>query len=164
MNKNKNLIMKDIFQAIRIKDNNDFMSIINDFDINVLNEYNQNLLQESISSNNLSAASFLIENGIELNHQDSDGKTSLHYCASFNNYSIAEKILDKGGNINICDNFGNNPLWVAVFNARGEYELVKLFLKYNADANNKNKSNKSPLDFAIQISDEDLIDMLKNKD
>jgi uncharacterized protein len=155
--------MKDIFQSIRTKNNEDFLSIINNIDINILNEYKQNLLQESISYDNLLTAKFLIENGIDLNNQDSDGKTSLHYCASFNNYSIAEKILEAKGNINLCDNFGNNPLWVAVFNARGEYELVKLFLQYDADVNNKNKSNKSPLDFAIQISDEDLVTILNKK-
>lgn len=155
--------MIDIFQTIRTKNNDAFLSIINIVNINLLNEYGQNLLQESISYDNFFTMSYLIENGIDINHQDSDGKTPLHYCASLNNYSIAKKILEKKGDISICDNFGNNPLWVAVFNARGKYDLVKLFLQYGANINNKNKSNKSPLDFAIQISDEELIGILNEK-
>ncbi|MFY8188123.1 MAG: ankyrin repeat domain-containing protein [Flavobacterium sp.] len=152
--------MENIFQIIRDKSYDTFFSSITNSNINIVNENKQNLLQESISFENYLTANFLIENDIDLNHQDSNGKTSLHYCASFNNYSIAEKILAKNGNINICDSFGNNPLWVAVFSARGEYGLVKLFLQYGADINSKNKNNKSPLDFAMQISDELLINIL----
>lgn len=152
--------MENIFQIVRLNDIDVYHSIIDNIDLNVLNEENQNLLQESISSENDNISLDLIEKGINLNQKDKEGKTALHYCASFNNFAIAKVILEKKADINICDNYGNNPLWVAVFNARGNYDIVKLFVAFKADRNNKNKANKSPLDFAKQIQDSELIDVL----
>lgn len=81
-------------------------------------------------------------------------------CAAYFNLEIAELLLQKKAQINIIDKYGNNPLWVAVFNAHGDYRMVKLFLKYNANIQNKNRANRSPLDFAKQINDLDLVNIL----
>ncbi|MBV4009937.1 ankyrin repeat domain-containing protein, partial [Phocaeicola coprocola] len=70
---------------------------------------------------------------------------------------IAKLLLQKKAQINIIDRYGNNPLRVAVFNAYGDYRIVKLFLKYNTNIQNKNRVNRSPLDFAKQINDLDLV-------
>lgn len=153
--------MKDIFQAIRTKNNEEYDLLINTTNFNVVNNYGQNLLQESISFDNQYVSNDLINKNIDLNHKDKDGKTALHYCASHNNFNIAEAILKKECEIDICDNYGNNPLWVSVFNSRGVYDIVKLFVKYKANLNNKNNAGKTPLDFAIQINDEELIKILK---
>ena len=95
-----------------------------------------------------------------INQQDYKGETPLHYCAAYFNLEIAELLLQKKAQINIIDKYGNNPLWVAVFNAHGDYRMVKLFLKYNANIQNKNRANRSPLDFAKQINDLDLVNIL----
>jgi ankyrin repeat protein len=62
--------------------------------------------------------------------------------------------LKQKGQLNISDNYGNQPLWTAVFNVKGKDDrlpLVELFLMYNADKNHKNKAGKSPLDFTLQV-------------
>jgi ankyrin repeat protein len=152
--------MENVFQIVRLNDIDTYYSIIDNVDVDMLNEDNQNLLHESISYNNNDISFNLIEKNINLNQKDKDGKTPLHYCAAFNNYEVAKMILERDGDINICDNHGNTPLWVAVFNARGTYGVVKLFLTFKANVNNKNKANKSPLDFAKQIEDDELIEIL----
>ena len=152
--------MSDIFQIIRTNNVKEYYSAIDNIDINTLNDYKQNSLQESIAYDNDEISYDLIKREINLNHKDEDGKTSLHYCAAHNNYDIAKIILEKGCDINICDNHGNNPLWVAVFNARGVYNMVELFVVFKANINNKNNADKSSLDFAKQIEDEELIEIL----
>ena len=65
--------------------------------------------------------------------------------------------------VNVTDCYGNNPLWYAVFNANNDYRLVKLLVKYGADALSKNNAMRSPLDFAKQIEDTEMINILANK-
>jgi ankyrin repeat protein len=154
--------MEKIFQIVRLNNLDQYFSLIEKININILNEYNLNLLHEAIAYQNNDIAIDLIKRGIDLDHRDKDGKTPLHYCANYLNIIIAKYIIDNGGDLNICDNFGNNPMWVAVFNSRGNYEMVKLFMNHNANYNNKNNANKSPLDFAIQIEDEELVQILQS--
>ena len=59
------------------------------------------------------------------------------------------------------NDFGNTPLWTAVFNANGNYELVELLLKHGANPNSVNNADNTPLKFAETIQDEELIKKLK---
>ena len=128
--------------------------------LNSQNEYGQNLLQEAIEANKDKIAIDLVNKRIDINHQDDKGFSSLHYCAQFSNINIAELLLKNNANINIVDSYGNNPLWTAVFNTCEDYQMVRLFMKYGADAHHKNKANRSPIDFAQQIEDVDMVKIL----
>ena len=152
----------NIFNVIRRGTLEQYKLSITKVNIDVCNEYGQNLLQESISSNKDMISIDLLERNIDINHQDGKGQTPLHFCAQYLNTHIAELLLRNNANINIIDNFGNNPLWTAVFCAHGDYQIVKLFMKYGADAHHKNKAGRSPLDFAYQIDDFDMLDILEN--
>ena len=63
--------------------------------------------------------------------------------------------------VNVKDKYGNNPLWTAVFNEN--YQIVQLYVDNNGDINNKNGNNMSPLDFAIELADTTLIEILTLK-
>ena len=102
--------------------------------INYSNAYGRNLLQEAIVSCENAIAIDLVNKGIDIDHQDKMGWTPLHFCAQYNNITIAELLLQEGAKVNIIDCYGNNPLWYAVFNANDDYCLVKLLVKYGADA------------------------------
>ena len=140
-----------------------YLNLITSIDINCQNQYGQNLLQEAIESNIDEIAIDLVNRKIDVNHQDIKGFSSLHYCAQYCNMRVAELLLKDNAYINIEDSYGNNPLWTAVFNARGNYQMVELFIKYGADAHNKNKANRSPIDFAKQIEDTYMIKILLNE-
>ena len=90
-------------------------------------------------------------------------ETPLHYSAVLNQPEVARRILEHGGDPTITDIHGNAPLWYAVFNARGSYEVVDLLLARNANPNLKHKHGRSPLDFARQIGDETLIGKFESK-
>lgn len=151
----------EIFSIIRVGTYEQYeKSIAGVVDIDCCNKYKQNLLQEAIAASKNDIAKDLINRDIDLNHQDSNGQVPLHYCAQYLNIEIARLLLSKNADINIEDAYGNNPLWTAVFNARGDYRMVELFIEYNANIYHLNKAGRSPLDFAKQIDDTKLVQIL----
>ncbi|MDQ1097663.1 MULTISPECIES: ankyrin repeat domain-containing protein [Chryseobacterium] len=159
MNKNS---IKEAFQHVRYGEIDEIKSNVNKNNVNdFINEYNENLLQEAISSNSESIFDYLLNCGIDVNHQDKNGKTALHFSVAHGNYLFTKKLLDfKPTQIDLKDNYGNNAMWVATFNARGKYDFVELLKKYGADSNSKNNSHRSAIDFANQIGDNELIKIL----
>jgi ankyrin repeat protein len=151
----------NLFEYIRKNNKDLFYMHIDSVDINQTNEQGQNMLHEAIAFNNKALSEELIKRKINVNHQDEKLQTPLHYVANYNNSKIAKLLLNNHGDLNVVDKYRNSPLWTATFNARGSYEIIKLFLKYFPDINHKNNNNKSPLDFARKINDKELIDLLK---
>lgn len=136
------------------------------FDIELINEKSDgsSLLHYAISGNNFDISSFLIEKGIDINMKNADGQTALHLICMNQDLEVAEKLLQKGIDVDIKDKYGNNALWVAVFNCKGKnYKMVELLMNYNPDILNKNKAGRSPLDFAKQVGNERLINILTRK-
>ena len=132
-------------------------------DINVTNENGANLLHVAIAYKNFTAISELMRLDINVNVQDYKGQTPLHYAAIFQSQEAAEAILAKGGDISLVDSHGNSALWSAVFHARGKYSMVELMLRNGGAklANQKNLHGRSPIDFAKQIDDEHLAQLLE---
>ena len=127
-------------------------------------DYDKTALHSTCVSNSIEAAKLLIENGINVNLQDRlTQAVPLHYCAVYNYFDMATLLLNNGANLNIFDKYGNEPLWTAVFNVKGELKklpLVELFLEHGANKNHKNNSDRSPLDFANQVKFVPLLEML----
>ncbi|MDN3693601.1 ankyrin repeat domain-containing protein [Chryseobacterium tructae] len=156
--------IENVFQLVRI---NQFESLKEEVNANNVNEFinklHQNLLQEAIVSKNYEIVTYLLNCDIDVNHSDKDGKTPLHYSIANNDFQSTQSLLKKESiEINKKDIYGNNALWVAVFHARGYYNIVKLMKQSGADSNSKNNNNKSPLDFARQIDDVELEIILLN--
>jgi ankyrin repeat protein len=129
-------------------------------------EYGRSALHAACGSDAIVAGELLISNGIDLNLQDEyTGATALHYCAVYNYFEIGKMIIENKGRLDIADNFGNQPLWTAIFNVKGKIErvpLVELFLKHGADKYHKNKVGKSPFDLTLtgQIKLVPLLELL----
>ena len=149
------------FQKIRIGENEHLEVLINPENVNTLNVDGQSLLHEAVAYKNLEAVRILIRKNIDVNISDPNGQTPLHYLPLYKNIDIAKVILENGGDVNKTDIYGNSPLWTATFNARGEYDLVKLYKEYHAKSDIRNKAGKTPVDFALQIKDEQLVSILQ---
>lgn len=159
MKKNK---IDNVFQFVRLNELDSVESEINSFNVNeFINDFGENLLQEAIAFEAIDIVKFLLNCQIDINHSDQNGKTPLHFSTAHNDFESTKLLLgNKHIEINKNDKYGNNPLWVAVFNARGYYDIVKLLKEYGADPNSRNNNNKSPLDFAKQIGDDEMIKIL----
>ena len=150
----------DIFRAVRRGKRDVYEANISHFDINIRAEDGQSLLHKAVANAQTEIALDLLERSIDVNIADKNGQTALHYIGFYPNVDLARRILESGGKLEIKDSHGNTALWYAVFNARGKYELVALFIKHGADPSSKNNSGRSPYDFALQIKDEHLKKLL----
>lgn len=119
-------------------------------------EYHRSMLHEAVSTRKLEIALDLIQRGIDLNIQDYNGNTALHYAVGNLKYRenrmIAKAILDRRPRVNLQDHDGNTALWYVLYHARNvageEYdeccEIVKMLLDAGADTNLKNRLGSSP--------------------
>jgi ankyrin repeat protein len=73
--------------------------------------------------------SWLIEQGANINHQDRNGDSALHFAGQEKNEEAAKLLLDVGADLNVVDVYGNAPLWRAVFNAKDDMRIVKLYVE-----------------------------------
>jgi len=159
MNKNNT---DNVFQMVRFNELENLKKIVNETNVNrFVNEYKQNLLHEAVAYDALEILNYLLSCNININKQDDEGKTPLHYSVDHNNYKFTKLLLNaKGIEKDIKDQYGNNAMWVAVFNADGDYNIVKLLKEYEIDSTSKNNSDRSPLDLAKQFDDEEMIKIL----
>src|SRR5687768_5709830 len=117
--------MTDMFQIIRLNEVSRYFSEIDKVDINLTRDDSSNLLHHAIAWGRIEIAMDLISRGININQQGQDGMTALQYAIEWDRKKLACAIIDAGADVNIRDDYGNNALWTAVFNARGDYELVQ---------------------------------------
>ncbi|WP_426480166.1 ankyrin repeat domain-containing protein [Chryseobacterium sp. R2ACT005] len=157
-----NNYIDSVFQFIRLNELDNVENEINSVNVNqFINSFGENLLQGAIAFEAIDIVKFLLNCQIDINHSDQNGKTPLHFSAAHSDFESTKLLLgNKLIEINKNDKYGNNPLWVAAFNARGYYDIVKLLKEFGADPNSKNNNNKSPLDFAKQIGDDEMIKIL----
>ena len=104
---------------------------------------------------------WLIDKGADVNHQDRIGYTCLHFCGQEQNIEAARILLENGANPNLLDEHENSPLWTAIFNSRGKFDLVRLLRLKGADPSPKNKHGRSPNDMAMSIYNKEIDEIIK---
>ena len=125
-----------------------------------MDEFGRTKIFYSIVDGNEDAFFSHIESIIDINAQDDNGMTLLHFAAEYSRISIVEKLIEARIDLEIKDNYGNTALWKAVFNSRGNYEVVDLLLENLANPNSKNDAEKSPFELAVTMNDISLIGRL----
>ena len=95
-----------------------------------------------IRENTYELVQILVENGAEVNVQDSDGNSALHYSLYMWHMADYEanaddtilRILENGADVNLQNNKGETPLALALY--RMDRVLVEMFLKYGGKIKN----------------------------
>jgi uncharacterized protein len=87
---------------------------------------------------------------------DDSSWTPLHFAAQSNVADATALLLNAGASVNSRDAHGNTPLSTAVFNSRGNGEVIKLLRAHGADPYAKNNHDVSPLRLARTIANFDV--------
>lgn len=151
----------DAFSALRTLEFKEFEDRFCS-DLFVVDLNGHTLLHEAIARKRSDAAILLVNLGIPLNIQAKNGKTALHYSAELSSLDLTKLLLDKGASLSISDNYGNQPLWAAVFSEKPNYKIVNLFINGGADPTHKNKFGNSVFDYAVQTKNEVLLNLIKS--
>lgn len=139
-NKEENLLFKvndyDLFKRL----------VEQGLDVKKINKKGETILHHTASEKIVE----LIDDAIDVDHQDEDGRTALFWC--FSNPNKLKALLKHKADVNITDKTGNTALHqyvegYGVKNIKSE-EVVKLLLNTDIKVNHKNNDGKTALDRA----------------
>ena len=94
------------------------------------------------------AARILLKQQPNMNAQDVEGWTPLHYAVHFGHEKVVKELLEAGANVECTINTptpGTTPLMLACFSKVGKAEIVELLLNHHADLNAKDGRGWTPL-------------------
>lgn len=80
---------------------------------------------------------------IQINFQDSDGKTPISLASKFNNSAVLRLLIEFGADLEISDKNSYTPLHFAVL--WKNIEIVETLLEYGANVHAENTFGKTPL-------------------
>ncbi|WP_341757707.1 ankyrin repeat domain-containing protein [Candidatus Tisiphia endosymbiont of Ditula angustiorana] len=125
--------------------------------------FDKNPLFTAVKTGNVKLVDHLVTKG-NVNNQDKDGNTALHYAIehkdNLKSTKIVEMLLGMNADPNIADNDTNTPLDIASIN--GNYSNIRLLEKYGAKVTKPNLF-KAQLGKNIQKDINDFRELLKNK-
>jgi len=118
---------------------------LKEFGIDASDGDGRSALINAVIENKKGFIEWLIANGANIDHQDRNGYSALHFAGQNLLVDIATLLLEKGANPNLQDKHGNAPLWTAIFASMGQdLAIVSTLSRYKADAGIINNYGKSP--------------------
>lgn len=111
---------------------------------------------------NADIISVLINAGARVNEQDSEGFSALHAAAAYRDPKILKKLIhEHHADINLCLLNGSRPIHSAA--SRGTAEHVRIILDAGASIDSKNESGRTPLHWAADGMNWDVVELLLEK-
>ena len=123
--------------------------IENKLDVNALSNDNCTPLMIASENNHLNAVSFLIEHGANIDLQDENGYTAVHYAVGndCNSCDVLSCLLKNGANVDAGTNNNYTPLMVA--SDCGNVDVVNFLIQHGADIQLRDKDGKTALHYAV---------------
>src|SRR3989338_5047814 len=107
-------------------------------------------LTKAISLGEIACAIDLIERGADVNEQDENGNTPLHYALWRGHVKMTLRLLKEGANLRKKDRLGRTPLMLAV--ACNSDEIVLALLKKKININEQDiKTGNTALILAVTL-------------
>jgi len=122
-----------------------------------------------IWSSLMAIVQLFVENGADVNAEDDDGYSPLHYLFFYYHqkkdlFEILQFLLENGADINVKDKDGWTPLHYLCSNYNNDnlMDIVQFLVEKGADANVKDKNGETPLHFLCKFLDLECRPDLKN--
>ncbi|MGE6610579.1 ankyrin repeat domain-containing protein [Peribacillus sp. NPDC076916] len=116
---------------------------------------NEQLIQ-AVARNETDRIRSLIEQGADLNTQDSEGRTATMIATYNNDVETAKILIEAGADVNIQDDMKNSPLLYA--GAEGYIDILKLAIEAGADPSITNRFGGTAL---IPASEHGYVEVTK---
>ena len=127
---------------------------------NINETYSEQLLSPlmlACESGNLDIATYLVENGADVNLKDSTGMNALAYCLYLPETTIAEYLITQGADVDAANDEGTLLIHAV---KEENISFVKLLLKNNAYINKVSKEGFGPLFPALVNWNPELMQIL----
>ncbi|QRI42761.1 ankyrin repeat protein [Mudlarkpox virus] len=120
--------------------------------VNIIDKSNRTPLFYAVKKDDYDMVKLLLDNGANVNVQDSVGYSCLHFAGIHNSSTeIISTLIQYGTELNSCDWVGRTPLHVFVIESN--FEAVKLLLKAGAYVNVRDKCRQFPIYYSVVKSD-----------
>lgn len=100
----------------------------------------------------------LLSSGADINIQDNDGLSALHFAVLGRRKEMVNLLISHGAEFNLQDWMGYTPLAYAVEN--GFTDIVKILLNADVDVNLDNGSGITPISIAVENGFTEIVKML----
>jgi ankyrin repeat protein len=129
---------------IRDGNNENVKTVLFEVGIDALDGYQRTSLIWASFYNNTELLKWLIDNGADINHQERNGFSALHFAGKEQHYYTAAILIENKADLEIKDSKGNTPLMDAIFNSNGDYKIVDLLIVSGANLDNVNNHEMTP--------------------
>lgn len=113
-------------------------------------------LHDAAAANDVDALRRLLRQGADLDCATRSGFTPLHLAAQEGATAACEALLAAGARVDPVNSYGNTPLWTAVFNSRGNGDVIDVLRTHGADPWHRNKAGATPVTLARMIANYDV--------
>ena len=107
---------------------------------------------------NLNLVRDLISLGVNLDWQDEEEWTMLHYCVRSNQPEIARMLIDAGADLNIQNEFGSTALQLCVLDIRPD--IARMLIDAGADLNIQDDGGWTALHLCARWNSPEILRML----
>ena len=123
------------------------LQVIKGANLNTSRNDKRTPLMEGSSKNDEKQVNWLIEHGADVNLQDEDGDTALHFACNSDHASleILSCLIENGANINACTDFKITPLMMAVQNCH-KY-VVSFLIEHGANVDLQDEDGDTALHY-----------------
>jgi len=114
----------------------------------------------AVERGHLQTTQLLLSSGANPNIPDLQGAVPLHYAAANSYMDISKALLLFGAFVNARDYSRETPLFYAIRESHSVF-VDLLVNKFNADVNITNEDQETPLSFAKELSEYDIVLILQ---
>ena len=131
----------------------------NGTDVNVSNKYGKTALMLAAEYGQVENVKLLMKGGAKVNVKDNHGNTSLWFAlGKKGNIETVKLLVENGASVKIKNKDLSVPMVIAV---RTTPEIVKYLIGKEADIKSRNTFGHTPLDYATEAGNAEIIKILK---